>query len=291
MRKMTGIMLLVGFYLMVFGAVLFLGGLFWAWGWPLLPSILLLDVIATILIYIIGYIGKSPSFYDPYWSIQTWVFYLFILLETGNWNVGTILVFVALTFYSARLTANFFIGFDDLKYIDWRYRMLRVQSGKYFQVVNFFGIHMMPTLLVYLASIPFFLYAAYWTFNPLDIIGLTVMVGAVVLEMVSDMQMKKWCATRRSKEDVIDVGLWRYSRHPNYLGEISFWFGGAFLIFAHIDQWYWMSGAVAILLLFLFVSIPMIEKNFASYKPGYADYKKEVSMLLILPRRKGKTNP
>ncbi|MCR5349156.1 MAG: DUF1295 domain-containing protein [Bacilli bacterium] len=292
MRKLTGVCTIIGVYMMIFGAVSLPGSLFHTkLGWPLLPNLLLLDVIATVLVFIVGYFVKSPSFYDPYWSVQTWIFYLFVLIEYGNWNVGSVLVFAVLTFYSVRLTVHFFIGFDDLQYVDWRYRMLRQKAGKNFQLVSFFGIHMMPTLLVYLASVPFFLYAENWAFHPLDIIGLSVMVAAVTVEMVADLQMKKWRATRSSREEVGEVGLWKYSRHPNYLGEISFWFGGALLLLAHLDHWYWMAGAIAILVLFLVVSIPMIEKNFLTYKPDYPEYQRRTHMLLILPLKGGKKNP
>ena len=254
--------------------------------WSVLLSLLLGDAVATVIVYIFGVIRKSPSLYDPYWSVQTIIFYVFLLIYFNRWNAGTILVLAALTFYSARLTANFIVGFDSLSYVDWRYKMLKQKSGRAFQLVNFFGINMMPTLLVYLASIPFFLYAMHGEFKAIDILALALMCGAVGVEMVADLQMKSFAKGRKSREEVFQGGLWKYSRHPNYLGEISFWCAGAFLLLNAMDPWYWVSGGLAMVLLFLFISIPMIEKNFASYKPTYVDYRKTTSMLLLLPRRK-----
>lgn len=294
-QKVLSLLYLLGVYLFVFGLVM-LGGsaLIMYTSMHYLLIVLLMDVTATIFIYLVGLKKRTPSIYDPYWSVQTWFFMLFLLIMYRNWNVGTLLVFLVLTFYSVRLTANFCIGFNDLSYADWRYRMLKQKSGKAFQLVNFFGINMMPTLLVYLASVPFFLYSVESQFHPLDLIALLGMTGAVVIELLADAQMRAWIKNRKDRAEVINVGLWNYSRHPNYLGEISFWVFGSLLILPRLIQgsseWYWLLGGVAMVLLFAFISIPMIERNFASYKPAYADYKKRVSCLLLWPPKRMKNN-
>lgn len=288
MSKLRGLLYLLLVYVLAFGIGLSVEVILLRAGWDVLLSLLLVDVIATVIVYLFGLASKSPSVYDPYWSVQTLFFYLFLLIYYGNWNLGTILVLVALTYYSVRLTANFIIGFDDIHYIDWRYKMLKAKSGKLFQIVNFFGINMMPTLLVYLASVPFFLYGLNRGFSLWDLVALITMVGAVTLELVADAQMKAWVKTRTDRGQIIDRGLWKYSRHPNYLGEILFWVGGAFLIIPNWETWYWALGAVGMVLLFCFISIPMIEKNFLTYKPNYAVYQRQVSMLLLLPRKKEK---
>ena len=83
----------------------------------------------------------------------------------------------------------------------------------------------------------------------------------------------------------IRVGLWRHSRHPNYLGEILMWWGVALsVICLYPHAWYLGAGALANTLLFLFVSIPMADGR-QSRKEGFAAYKHETRMLLPLPRR------
>ena len=257
----------------------------------ILLRILIADVFATIFVWLVGVILKTASIYDPYWSVQTFIIYLILLIVNGNWNLGTVLLLVALLFYTVRLTLNFIIGFDNLQYIDWRYRMLKEKSGKAYQLVNLFGICMMPTLIVYLASVPAFFFALDGEFQWIQLIGLFVMVGATFLELIADVQMKRFIKTRTDRSQVINVGFWKYSRHPNYLGEISFWFGLAFVfIFTYLPYWYWIAGAFANLLLFLFISIPMEEKHMKEYKPSFLEYKKKTSMLLILPQRKQKNS-
>ena len=250
-------------------------------------AILIADASATVLVWASGVILRTASAYDPYWSLQTLVIYLCLLIKNNNWHVGTILLLVALILYSARLTMNFIIGFHSLGYVDWRYRMLKEKSGKFYQVVNLFGICMFPTIVVYLATLPVIAYASVEVFSVIDIIGLAVIVIGTLLEFIADTQMKAFVKIRKDRSEVLNRGVWKYSRHPNYLGEISIWFGVALtLILSHFNYWYFVVGAVVNLLMFIFISIPMEERHFKDYKPDYEQYKKETHMLLILPKKK-----
>lgn len=250
-------------------------------------AVLIADVAATVLVWLSGVILKTASAYDPYWSLQTLVIYLSLLIKNNNWHVGTILLLVVLVLYSARLTINFIVGFHSLGYVDWRYRMLKEKSGKFYQAVNLLGICMFPTLVVYLATLPVIAYASITDFSILDIIGLSIIALGTLLELIADAQMKAFVKNRKDRSEVLNRGVWKYSRHPNYLGEISIWFGVAFtLTLSHFNYWYFLVGAIINLSMFLFISIPMEEKHFKEYKPDYEQYKKETHMLLILPKKK-----
>ena len=252
-----------------------------------LLNILICDAAATVVVWLFGVIFKTASMYDPYWSVQTLLFYIGMLIYFNNFNFYTIVPLIALAIYSVRLTGNFIMGFHDLTYVDWRYTMLKEKSGKLFQLVNLFGICMFPTLVVYGASLPIFVYASLTEFSYLDMIGSIIIMGGVFLEFIADWQMKIFIKYRTSKNLVIDYGLWKYSRHPNYLGEIAIWFGVALVLIIHNPTyWYFIFGAVINLLMFLFISIPMEEKHMLEYKPALKEYIKTTSMLLLLPRRK-----
>ena len=251
-----------------------------------LVNILICDVVATVIVWLFGVIFKTASIYDPYWSVQTVIIYIGLLIYFNNWNLFTIIALVTMSLYTIRLTGNFIIGFHSLSYVDWRYRMLKEKSGKLYQLVNLFGICMFPTLVVYSASLPLFVYASLSEFSYLDLIGNAIVLFGVTLELISDTQMKQFIRTRTSREEVINVGLWNYSRHPNYLGEITIWFGVYFiLMIGNINYWYLFFGALINLLMFLFISIPMEEKHMKEYKPGMDEYIKHTSMLLLLPRK------
>lgn len=284
-RKTYGLLVLLMVYLVATSLGLLLA-FFIKDYFPMLITVLLCDVFATVIVWAFGVLFKTASMYDPYWSIQTFIIYLTLLIYYNNFNLFTIIPLVAIGLYSIRLTVNFIIGFDSLSYIDWRYRMLSKKTGKAFQLVNLFGICMFPTLVVYSASIPLFIYSTLESFSYIDIIGSLIVIGGTIIELISDIHMKKFIKTRSSREEVINIGLWKYSRHPNYLGEISIWFGVAFiLIFNNINYWYFIFGAIINLLMFIFISIPMEERHMRQYKPNLDKYIKTTSPLLILPRR------
>ena len=250
-------------------------------------AVLIADVIATVFVWLMGVIFKTASMYDPYWSLQTLCIYLALLFYHNNWNLGTVLLLAAILIYSVRLTANFIIGFDSLSYIDWRYKMLHEKSGKLYPIVNLLGICMFPTIVVYLCTLPTIVYANIGYFTLFDIIGISIVLIGVLLEFISDVQMKKFIKIRTSRSEVINIGLWKYSRHPNYLGEILIWFGvAAVLIITHYAYWYLFVGAIVNLLMFIFISIPMEERHLKQYKENYDDYLKTTSPLLILPNKK-----
>lgn len=249
-------------------------------------NLLIADVAATVYVFIAGLVFKTASVYDPYWSVQTIVIYLLLQFKYG-FNLGNVLLLAFIGFWSVRLTLNFIKTFHDITYVDWRYKNLEEKTKKLYPIVSLLGIHLFPTLIVFAASIPAFSYVIYQIeFSFLNLIGLAVMLLGTLLELFSDLNMHKFKATRTDRGQIIDVGLWKYSRHPNYLGEILFWFGVALvLIIPNFEYWYLATGAVLNYLMFLFISIPMAENNMKKYKPGFDEYKKRVRMLLPFKKR------
>ena len=248
-----------------------------------LLALFLADTVSTVVVFIVGVIVGSASIYDPYWSVQTVFIYIPLMIKYNNFSVGAFIYLFAILFWSVRLTINFIKGFDDLSYIDWRYKMLKEKSGPFYQIVNFTGIHMFPTIVVFLASIPAYLYIMNdMTFEPLNIIGLLIMTFATIIELVSDRDMRKFKEVRTSNKEIINIGLWKYSRHPNYFGEIMFWYGVALtFILSNIGMWYSIIGAVLNTLLFIFISVPMEENHLKEYKEGFEEYKKKNVFLPI----------
>jgi len=247
--------------------------------------ILLADVAATVFVWFSGVILKTASTYDPYWSIQTTVIGVILLATTNSWNLGNILFTSAILIYAVRLTVNFIKTFYSLRYEDWRYKMLREKTGKFYQLVNLLGICMFPTFVVFFASIPYYRYILNGTnFQVNQITGLLVMLASVILEFVADKQMHRFIATRTSKSEMCRDGVWKTSRHPNYLGEIMFWVG-IFLVYTFSSPADWLAyiGFIANFLMFKFISIPMAENHYLNYKENYRQYQKETHCLLIFP--------
>lgn len=288
MKKFYGLLVFLISYVLAFVAGLFITKLCLN-HMHILFAIFLGNVVATFIIWLIGVFFKTASLYDPYWSLQTICIALALLIKYNNWNLGNILFLLCVSFWAIRLTNNFIVGFNDLSYIDWRYKDLQNKSGKFYQLVNLFGICMIPTIIVYMASLPMFLYIINGVdFSWLNIFGLLTMIIATLLEMISDINMHQFKRTRKSNKEIIRTGLWKYSRHPNYLGEILFWYGVllTFILSSefNISLWYAWLGAILNTLLFLFISIPMAENHLKLYKENFAKYKKETRMLLPIKK-------
>ena len=241
-------------------------------------ALLIADVIATVVTFIFSVIFSNASVYDPYWSVQPIVILAAFALGRQLTLLGVLLLIVV-CIWGIRLTANWAYTFGSLMHQDWRYTMLKEKTGIFYPIINFIGIHMVPTLVVYGCILP----AVYALSNGLQgnvgsVLCLLLSLFAVTLQGTADYQMHRFRRNRNGS--FIRVGLWKYARHPNYLGEILMWWGVGLSVFcAAPDAWYLLAGALANTILFFSVSIPMADGR-QSRKDGFAEYKAATRMLL-----------
>ncbi len=243
-------------------------------------ALLIADIAATVFVFIFSLIFKNASVYDPYWSVQPIVILVAYAIITSP-SAANLLPLIAVLIWGVRLTANWAYTFRGLSYQDWRYTMLAQKTGRWYIFVNFLGIHLVPTLVVYGCVLPaVFTYMATPapTFNAGSIIFFCVSIAAVVLQGASDIQMHIF--RKNHSGGFISNGLWKYSRHPNYLGEIIMWWGIALAAVCIMPtRWWLMGGALANTLMFLFISIPLADGH-QSRKDGFIRYKENTRMLL-----------
>ena len=252
---------------------------------------LIADVIATVVVFAASRWHHNSSFYDPYWSVLPpyLAVYWLVASDGAGDDVRTLLVLGVVFLWAVRLTANWVIGFPGLHHEDWRYPLLRERAGRLELPVDFFAIHLVPTFQTFLGTVPVYVAVA----RPGDDLGwldgaaLAVGVGAVGLQLAADGQMRRFIRERTAGE-VMDRGLWSWSRHPNYFGEIGFWFAlGLFGLAASPGDWWWIfAGTAAMLAMFLGASIPMMEQRSLARRPAYGDVVARVPMLLPRPPRR-----
>lgn len=245
--------------------------------------LLIADVAATIFVFMFSVIFKNASVYDPYWSIQPIVIIAGYAL-TSNITSATLLLIISIVYWGIRLTGNWAYVFGGLNHQDWRYTKFEKETGRLYPFINFTGIHMVPTLIVYLTTLPaVFVIRQELRANIGSFIGMVVCVGAATLQLVADTQMQKY--RKSGQHGLIRTGLWKYARHPNYLGEILMWWGIAIQAVSVMpSHWWFVAGALANTILFFSVSIPLADKR-QSAKPGYAEYKAGTRMLLPVPKK------
>lgn len=246
-------------------------------------SLLIADIAATVVTFIFSVIFGNASVYDPYWSIQPPVILIAFAMGEKLTILGVLLIIVV-SYWAIRLTANWAYTFANLNHQDWRYTMLKEKTGVFYPLINFIGIHMVPTLVVYGCILP-----AVWAVingvaaNLGSVIFLCVSLGAATMQGIADYEMHTF---RKNKNSAfIRNGLWKYSRHPNYLGEILMWWGVALSVICIApNAWYIATGALANTILFFAVSIPMADGR-QSRKEGFAEYKKQTRMLLPIKKK------
>jgi steroid 5-alpha reductase family enzyme len=249
------------------------------------------DVIATVVIFAFSRAFKNSSFYDAYWSVipPLFLLYWWFTRETDTQTLRYVLVSIVVWYWACRLTFNWAKHWEGLGHEDWRYPIVKQKFPKVEIFSDFFGIHFFPTIQVFLGMLP--MYAAVALSNKavgwLDYVAFAVGVTAVSIQLIADRQLHQFIATRKPGQ-IIDTGLWSWSRHPNYFGEICFWLSLAlFGLSAYPEGWWWqIIGFTSMLIMFLTASIPLMETRSLERRPQYQDIINRVSMLVPLPPKK-----
>ena len=250
------------------------------------------DLAGTLVIFGFSFGFGNSSFYDAYWSVAPPLIALYLALvpeAIGGDRARLLVVFALVSFWAVRLTWNWARGWRGLGHEDWRYVDLKAKSGRLYWLVSLGGIHLFPTVQVWLACLP--LHAALVSPRPfgwLDGVASIVTLTGIGFELVADNQLRRFVRSEPPAGSLLDTGLWAWSRHPNYFGEMSFWWGiWLFGLAADPSFWWTVIGPLAITLMFRFASLPMIEERMAARRPGWAAYAARVGLVLPKAPRRG----
>lgn len=242
-------------------------------------ALLCADVAATVVVWLFGLLYENVSVYDPYWSVFPPVVFLLWAFHTGVWSLPVVLLLVASWYWGWRLTRNWVITFHGIAHEDWRYTKYRSLHPVLFHLINFFGLNMVPTLVVFAAMLPGLrLYESGSAANLFTWFGCLVCLASATIQLIADKQIHDFRAAHKGQ--VCNVGLWKHGRHPNYFGEIQFWWG-IWVMYASLYgfDWYVLC-PITMTALFLGISIPLMEKRQLQNKPDYKEYRKQTRLLI-----------
>jgi len=245
------------------------------------------DVAGTVVVFLFSLLHDNSSLYDPYWSVAPIpIAFYWASLSPGPLGPRQLALLALVSIWGARLTANWIARWRGLADEDFRYVEIRGRTGRFYWPASFVSIHLMPTAWVFLGLLPTF--AAFarpgrplgW----LDAAALAVTATAIAIEAIADLQLRRFLTQPREPGAVLATGLWAWSRHPNYFGEVLFWWGLFLFGMAADPARPWLAvGPLSITLLFVLVSIPWMDRRMLSRHPAWADQMRRTGAIVPWP--------
>jgi steroid 5-alpha reductase family enzyme len=235
------------------------------------------------LTWLISLVINDVSIVDSVWSLFFVAASGFYALQPAANGPRSVWVIGLIALWAIRLCA----------YITWRnwgdpedrrYRQIRLNNQPYFRLKSLLIIFSLQALLAWIISLPSLsTLKSGLSMGILDYIGIGVFLFGVGFEALADCQMAAFKASPENQGQVMDRGLWRYSRHPNYFGECCVWWGFYLLAFAAGSPFWMLSSPSLMTLLLLRISgVSLLEKDIHERRPAYRDYQLRTSAFLPL---------
>jgi steroid 5-alpha reductase family enzyme len=233
--------------------------------------------------FILSFIKKRNDIADIAWGfgfiMMSWVGFF-----VGNMTIRGVLVNLLVTVWGMRLAWHIYKRNRNKKE-DYRYAAWRKEWGKWFLLRSFLQVYILQGFFLYLIVQPvLFIHNEPGSIlDIVDIIGILIWGIGFYFESTGDAQLKEFISNPENKGKLMETGLWRYSRHPNYFGEVTQWWGLFMIALSIPGSIFTIIGPLTITILILFVSgIPLLEKKYAG-RPDYEEYKKRTSIFFPLP--------
>ena len=244
--------------------------------------ILIWHVSATLIIFLFSNVHKNSSIYDPFWHVAPIPIVFYIAKQSSLPTLELNLVLGAFLFWALRLTYNWYLNWNNLDHEDFRYIDLK-NNNKFMAFINdLFGIHLIPTIIVNVSLYPIYVALTAESLNELVYVGFILIIIAVVIQYISDDQMRKFRKDASNLGKTMKYGLWKYSRHPNYLGEVSFWFGiYVFALASGLTTIWLLACPIVMLALFIFISCPMMDNRSLKRRSDYKEYMDKTPQLFM----------
>lgn len=232
-------------------------------------------------------IKKRNDVVDIAWGLGFILLAWLSLLVFGHPSLRGYITAILVSLWGLRLSLYVYMR-NRHKTEDFRYLTWRKAWGRCFYVRSYLQIYLLQALLLFLIAGPILHINKYASHGLVlfDYLGILVWLLGFTFEIVSDAQLACFIKDPGNKGKIIQSGLWQYSRHPNYFGEVTLWWGIWLIALSVPSGWLTIFGPLAITLLILFVSgIPLLEQKMMKNE-AYLEYKKHVSVFIPMPRRK-----
>ncbi|MBP9695422.1 MAG: DUF1295 domain-containing protein [Candidatus Magasanikbacteria bacterium] len=234
--------------------------------------------------FVLSLIKKRNDVADVAWGLGfvliTWASFFI----SGTYGVRGLLVGILVSLWGLRLAIHIHKR-NKGKAEDYRYLAWRKEWGRWFFIRSYFQVYILQGVFLFLVVLPVLLINknSVSAFGFLDMVGVLVWLFGFYFEAVGDSQLAGFIKNPENKGKLMQSGLWSYTRHPNYFGEVTQWWGLWIVALSVPNGLFGIVGPLTITFLILKVSgIPMLEKKMAE-NPEFADYKRRVSVFFPLP--------
>jgi steroid 5-alpha reductase family enzyme len=246
-----------------------------------LPWMLLTGLVA----WVVCTLRRNAGLVDIFWSLFLLVAALCFLRESGEPSRRALLVLALVAIWAVRLAAHLAVRNWNAPE-DHRYQAIRARNQPGFEWKSLYLVFGLQVVLAFIVSLP--LHAAMVSpapLNALDALGALLVIGGILTETLADTQLAAFRADPASRGQVLDRGLWRYSRHPNYFGEFCVWWGFYLIALATGAWWAIFSPLLMSVLLLRVSGVTLLERDIGERRPAYASYVARTNAFFPGPRR------
>jgi steroid 5-alpha reductase family enzyme len=245
--------------------------------------------VAMGLLWLLSLARRDASIVDIWWGPGfAWI------AAVAAWTAGgdagddlgrRELSLALVTLWGLRLGAHLFFrnrGAGE----DRRYQAMRRRHGERFWLVSLFTVFALQGVLAWIVSLPVQVVhvSPGGPLGALDALGALLFAVGFGFESVGDWQLARFKADARNASAVMDRGLWRYTRHPNYFGDALVWWGLFAIALPTAAGWWTLPAPILMTFLLRRVSgVPILERGLRKRRPGYADYVARTSTFVPWP--------
>jgi steroid 5-alpha reductase family enzyme len=252
--------------------------------WSLYFDSLYVMLAFALLGWLISLFRKKVSHVDTMWSLFFLLAGVTVAYLTQPLSIRAYMVLVLLSLWIVRLAT--YITWRNGGHEDERYEVIRQNNQPHFSIKSLYIIFGFQAVLAWVVTIVLFAaIQSQATLSTMDLIAAGVVVFGLVWESIADWQLNQFKANPENKGKVLDTGLWRYTRHPNYFGECCVWWG--FFLFALATGAWWaiVSPLLMTLLLLKISGVSLLESTIVNRRPAYAQYMKQTNAFIPGPRK------
>ena len=241
-------------------------------------------------LYLVGLVRRNNSVADVGWAPGFVLVVLAALWMVHPYGLRPVIVATLVTIWGLRLGLHIFMR-NWARGEDWRYARWRRYWQSWWPLVSYVLLFVLPGAAILVITAPVLWVIAYGgpvALNGGDMLGIALWVGGFVMEAAADAQLVRFLKRPINKGRILRTGLWRYSRHPNYFGELLQWWGLWLVALSVPGAFNTIAGPVLLTILILWVSgVPTVEHRWAS-SPTYKLYAKRTNALVPMAPRASK---